>query len=70
MVHINFPKIYSNNYFTFIKNLPVPLYGKGKNIREWIHVKDCYAALEKIMKKELTEIVTTLVQERDYQIKN
>ncbi len=33
------------------KNLPVPLYGKGKNIREWIHVKDYCAALEKIMKK-------------------
>mgnify|MGYP001223797240 CR=1 FL=1 len=33
------------------KNKPVPLYGKGKNIREWIHVKDYCNALEIIMKK-------------------
>lgn len=29
----------------------IPLYGNGKNIREWIHVKDYCYALEKIMKK-------------------
>ena len=29
----------------------VPIYGSGKNIREWIHVKDYCSALNKIMKK-------------------
>ncbi len=31
------------------KNLPIPIYGKGKNIREWIYVEDTCKAIEKII---------------------
>jgi len=34
-----------------LKKKSVPIYGSGKNIREWIHVNDYCSALEKIMKK-------------------
>ena len=34
-----------------LKKKSVPIYGNGKNIREWIHVSDYCSALEKIMKK-------------------
>lgn len=36
----------------YLKNKPAPIYGKGKNIREWIHVKDsCEAILKTIISK-------------------
>ena len=34
-----------------LKKKSVPIYGCGKNIREWIHVNDYCSALDKIMKK-------------------
>ena len=34
--------------YNIINNKPLPLYGKGKNSREWIHVKDHCEALLKI----------------------
>ena len=34
--------------FSIIKNKPLPLYGKGKNIREWMHVEDACRAIFKI----------------------
>ena len=34
-----------------LKKKSVPIYGSGKNIREWIHVNDYCSALNKIMKK-------------------
>ena len=34
-----------------LKKKSVPIYGSGKNIREWIHVNDYCSALDKIMKK-------------------
>jgi|MDSW01.1.fsa_nt_gb dTDP-glucose 4,6-dehydratase len=34
-----------------LKKKSVPIYGTGKNIREWIHVNDYCSALNKIMKK-------------------
>ena len=37
--------------FNVINNLPLPIYGKGKNSREWIHVEDHCEALFKIYKK-------------------
>ena len=33
------------------KGLPIPVYGDGKNIREWIHVKDHCAGLSLVMEK-------------------
>ncbi len=41
------PKIISN----ILNNKPLPLYGKGQNLREWIHVKDHCEALFKIYLK-------------------
>ena len=34
--------------YNIINNKPLPIYGKGKNSREWIHVIDCCEALLKI----------------------
>ena len=36
--------------YSLLKNQPIPLYGNGKNIREWIFVKDHCNALIKISK--------------------
>ena len=37
--------------FNIIKNKPIPLYGKGTNVREWIFVKDNCEALIRIFNK-------------------
>jgi dTDP-glucose 4,6-dehydratase len=37
--------------YKIINNKPIPIYGNGKNIREWIHVEDHCSALIKISKK-------------------
>ena len=34
--------------YNIIKNKPLPIYGRGKNFREWIHVQDHCEALLKI----------------------
>ena len=36
----------------FLKNRPAPIYGKGKNIREWIHVRDSCGAILKTIKSK------------------
>lgn len=36
--------------YSLLKNQPIPIYGNGKNIREWIYVKDHCNALIKISK--------------------
>ena len=37
--------------FNILNNLPVPIYGKGVNSREWLHVEDHCRALEIISKR-------------------
>ena len=37
--------------YNIIKNKPLPIYAKGKNSREWIHVRDHCEALLKIFEK-------------------
>ena len=37
--------------FNILNNRPLPVYGKGKNVREWIYVKDNCEALLKIFLK-------------------
>ena len=37
--------------FNILNNKPLPLYGRGKNVREWIYVKDNCEALLKIFLK-------------------
>ena len=37
--------------YNILNNLPLPIYGDGKNSREWIHVEDHCDALFKIFKK-------------------
>jgi len=34
-----------------LKNKKVPVYGKGKQIREWLHVRDCAHGIHVILKK-------------------
>jgi dTDP-glucose 4,6-dehydratase len=34
-----------------IKNLPIPIYGTGKNIRDWIYVQDHCAAIDLVLTK-------------------
>ena len=38
--------------FNILNNKPLPIYGDGKNVREWIYVKDNCEALLKIFLKE------------------
>ncbi len=44
-------KLIPKMIYNIFNNLPLPLYGKGKNSREWIYVKDHCEALYKIFKK-------------------
>ena len=37
--------------YNIINNLPLPVYGNGKNSREWLHVSDHCSALLRIAKK-------------------
>ena len=37
--------------YNILKNRPLPIYGKGKNSREWIHVYDHCEALVKVFRK-------------------
>jgi dTDP-glucose 4,6-dehydratase len=37
--------------YNILNNLPLPLYGNGKNSREWLHVADHCAALHQIAQK-------------------
>lgn len=34
-----------------LKNKKVPVYGKGKNVREWLYVEDCASGIYQIMNK-------------------
>ena len=36
--------------FHFLKNIPAPIYGSGKNVREWIYVEDSCNAIWKTIK--------------------
>ena len=44
--------------FHFLKNKPAPIYGNGKNIREWIHVEDSCEAIWRcvVSKKKFSRI--------------
>ena len=46
--------------FNIMNNRPLPIYGKGKNSREWIYVKDHCEALLKVFQKESLENFTIL----------
>ena len=37
--------------YNILKNRPLPIYGKGKNSREWIHIYDHCEALVKVLRK-------------------
>ncbi len=34
-----------------LKNERIPVYGQGKQVREWLHVSDCVKAIQKILEK-------------------
>ena len=44
-------KLIPNIIFNILNDKPIPIYGKGKNVREWIYVKDHCNALVKIALK-------------------
>ena len=44
-------KFIPTTIINILKKKSAPIYGSGKNVREWIHVYDYCSALEKIMKK-------------------
>jgi len=44
-------KLIPTLFFNILNNKPLPIYGKGKNSREWIHVNDHCEALLKIFTK-------------------
>ena len=37
--------------FKALKNEPLPLYGDGKNVRDWIYVLDHCAAIDAVLRK-------------------
>jgi dTDP-glucose 4,6-dehydratase len=39
-----------------IKNIPIPIYGNGQNIREWMHVDDSCKAIELIIKNFKSDV--------------
>jgi len=47
----NFEKLIPHMVACALNKQPMPLYGNGKNIRDWIHVSDHVTALEIILKK-------------------
>lgn len=44
----NQEKFIPNVIFRALNNLKIPLYGDGTNVREWLHIEDHIAALDKI----------------------
>lgn len=34
-----------------LKNEPLPVYGKGENVREWLHISDCAEAIFQLLEK-------------------
>ncbi len=44
-------KLIPKMIFNILNNRPLPIYGKGKNSREWLYVKDHCEALFKVFKK-------------------
>ena len=49
-------KFIPNLIFHFLRNLPAPIYGTGKNVREWIYVEDaCNAIWKTILSKKKFE---------------
>jgi len=44
-------KLVPKTIISALKNLPVPIYGSGKNIRDWIHVQDHCEAIDFVLRK-------------------
>ena len=44
-------KLIPTAIISLLNRKSIPIYGNGKNVREWIHVQDYCCALEKIMKQ-------------------
>ena len=45
-------KLIPSTIFKFLNNIPISLYGNGKNVRDWIHVEDHTSCLIKILSKK------------------
>jgi dTDP-glucose 4,6-dehydratase len=44
----NVEKFIPNIIFRALNNLRIPIYGNGKNVREWLHIEDHIGAIDKI----------------------
>jgi len=44
----NAEKLIPMTIYKLSKNKPVPIYGRGDNVREWLHVTDCASAISTI----------------------
>jgi dTDP-glucose 4,6-dehydratase len=44
-------KLIPKTIISALRNLPIPIYGKGTNIRDWIYVQDHCTAIEKVLEK-------------------
>jgi dTDP-glucose 4,6-dehydratase len=50
--HYQLPeKLIPKTIIRALKNLPIPIYGSGTNIRDWIHVTDHCTAIETVLEK-------------------
>ena len=59
MVQISPEKFIPKMIFNVLNNRPLTIYGKGKNTREWIYVKDnCEAILKIFLKGKMAKTIT------------
>ncbi len=49
--YINIEKLIPKTIVNILNNLKIPIYGNGKQVREWIHVNDHILGIEKILSK-------------------
>ena len=51
-----------------VQKKPLPIYGNGKNIRDWLYVEDHVAAIDLIFNKGKQEKLIILVEIMNYEI--
>ena len=49
--HQSVEKFIPRSITNLIQNIPISIYGDGKNVRDWLHVKDHCNAIELVIKK-------------------
>ena len=70
MVLIISGKACASHYFERLAGKPLPIYGNGSNIRDWLYVEDHASALLSYWKKDKLDVVTILVEKMNGLILN